>query len=60
MDNCPCDREKCIDPWCAAAGQCVREDEDLCPDCGQPNDTMGHIPRDGDTPCRMEPLFGEA
>lgn len=27
--QCPCDREKHIDPWCCAAGMCVREDEEM-------------------------------
>jgi hypothetical protein len=26
--ECPCDRDKCIDPHCAAEGMCVREDNE--------------------------------
>lgn len=39
-DECPCDRDKAIDPWCAAAGMCEREFEDTddrvvpCETCG--------------------------
>jgi hypothetical protein len=27
MPDCPCDREKRVDPLCCAAGMCAREDE---------------------------------
>lgn len=25
-DDCPCERESRVDPWCCAAGECVRGD----------------------------------
>ncbi len=27
-DECPCDRDKTVDPLCCAAGMCVREADD--------------------------------
>lgn len=33
MSECPCDRDKTVDPHCCAAGMCVRED-DPCEHCG--------------------------
>lgn len=27
-EQCPCDREKRVDPWCCVAGECVRDEEE--------------------------------
>lgn len=29
MTDCPCDREKLVDPICCAAGMCAREEEEI-------------------------------
>lgn len=46
-DECPCDRDKVVDPQCCAAGMCVRE-EDPHPDpCTEAAHRLGCT-------CRME------